>query len=480
MKISITILTAIVAFILAYTWHKDLIPVHDGYGWDGQKYGMYTQYWHQAVEQKAINRFRMQRMLMPAILAKYLHKDGRPVQNEQVIRAYKVGNVISIGMSIILFLLIALKLKWSIPQLIIGFAAAFYSFTVLKMSMYYPVLGDLPAMACGWLAVFMWIHHYRFGLLATILFGCFTAPTMILFSALLIFPREKVDKPFIPKWIFPALLSVLFLSVWVWTWLNASENFLQPPSSSQPVRTQWLWLSLPIAIAWIALLGTLTPRMTIPLIKKSFLSNWLWILLLIGGLAGVRWLILYWSGTEMPPQSIFGYFQLILAQSVTHPGSFIVAHSVYYPGLLLLTLIAFFQIHQTLLENGYGAALLMVGTGILLMGTESRQLIQMLPFIIVVLTQSLGQMTIKVWIAASFAFICLIASRWWMYMGHPEQFSGNFLLFPAQQYFQFHGPWMNPSSWMKGAVAVVTAFGLIVLLKKRRFISLRAQKSKEP
>lgn len=478
MKISITILSAIVAFILAFTWQKDLIPVHGGYGWDGQKYGMYTQYWHQAVEQKAINRFRMQRMLMPAILAKFLHKDGKPVQNEQVIQAYKIGNIISISVSIILFVLIAIKMKWSIPQLVIGFASAFYSFSVLKMSMYYPVLGDLPAMAFGWLAVFMWVHHYRLGLLATILVGCFTAPTMFLFSTLLIFPREKVDVPNIPKWIFPALLSVIFLSVWAWSWLYASENFLHPPSFSQPVQTQWLWLSLPIAIAWIALVGTLVPRLTIPLIKKIFLSNWLWILILIGGLAGVRWLILYWSGTEMPPQSISGYIQLILAQSVTHPGSFIVAHAVYYPGLLLLTLIAVSQINHTLFENGYGAALLMVGTGILLMGTESRQLIQMLPFIIVVLTQSLGRLNIKVWVAAAVAFISLIASRWWMYMGHPEQFSGNFLSFPAQQYFQFQGPWMNSSSWMKGAIAVVIAWGLMVVLKKHRFISLRAQKSK--
>lgn len=480
MKISITVLTAIVAFILAFTWQKDLIPVHDGYGWDGQKYGMYTQYWNQAIEQKAINRFRMQRMLMPAILAKYLHKDGGPVQNEQVIRVYKIGNVISICVSIILFLLIAIKLKWSLAQLIIGFASAFYSFPVLKMSMYYPVLGDLPAMAFGWLAVFMWVHNYRLELLATILVGCFTAPTMILFSVLLIFPREKIGQPIIPKWIFPAMLSAIFLSVWAWTWLYASENFLRPPASSQPVQTQWLWLSLPIAIGWMALLGTLIPRMTVPMIRKSLLSNWLWIILLIGGLVGVRWLIHYWAGSETSPQTISGYIQLILAQSVTHPGSFIVAHAVYYPGLLLLTLIVLSQIHDTLFENGYGAAILMVGTGILLMGTESRQLIQMLPFIIFILTQSLGQMTIKVWVAAAFAFISLIASRWWMNMGHSEQFSGDFLTFPAQQYFQFHGPWMNPTSWMTGAIAVVTACVLIMILKKNGFISLRAQKTKKP
>ncbi len=58
------VLIVLFAGPVIWSWDSDTIPVNNGFGWDGNMYGMYTQYLPEAIEQGAINRFRMQRMLV--------------------------------------------------------------------------------------------------------------------------------------------------------------------------------------------------------------------------------------------------------------------------------------------------------------------------------------------------------------------------------------------------------------------------------
>ena len=163
---------------LIWNWDKDTIPVNNGFGWDGNMYGMYTQFLPEAIDQGAINAFRMQRMLIPAMLYAVMERAGMERTPEQVISAYRLVNMICIGLAIIAFLLLAKAANWFDETIWLGFAAIFFSMPFMKMSLFYPILSDIPAFAIGLWAVFCWVKRWRPGLLFAILIGAFTGPTM--------------------------------------------------------------------------------------------------------------------------------------------------------------------------------------------------------------------------------------------------------------------------------------------------------------
>lgn len=85
------ILVLLVALPLVYFWDKDIIPVNEGFGWDGNMYGMYTQHWDEAMKQKAVNEFRMHRILVPFLCGKYYALKGITTSKEELNRAYRLS-----------------------------------------------------------------------------------------------------------------------------------------------------------------------------------------------------------------------------------------------------------------------------------------------------------------------------------------------------------------------------------------------------
>lgn len=464
-------IAAVVALVLVLYWDRDLIPVNDGYGWDGNMYGMYTQYWEEAVRQKAINAFRMQRMLVPAALAHILPMLKVELTAENIITAFRVSNVFWIGVTLLFFLLLARAARWDWQRTSLGMSALLLSVPVLKMSLFYPISPDIPALAFGMMAVYLWYRRLWPLLLALVLVGSFTAPTMILYGLLLVFPRgaPAKDSP-APKWVI-ALPPLLFLLAWTGVWVYYPDTFNRPPSGSHPVQMQWLPLSLPLMLAYMAGIGLLLRYLKVRALLQSMRVQWWWIPLLLVGYAATRYLIQWWAGPEAAPQTMGGYLRLLLAQSVAWPAGSVVAHFVYFPGLVLLLCLGGRHLPVTLRREGWGAFILALAAGVLFLGSETRQLIQLVPFLVFVGVQAIGKGAFfPTWFVSLWALGLLAASRFWIQIGRPGSLDGLYLEEPAQRYFQFHGPWMNGQSWSLAMAGLVFSVGLLWLLQYRGLI----------
>jgi hypothetical protein len=470
MKAYRIVLLALVAIPLLLTWNRDLIQVNKGFGWDGKMYGMYTQHLPEAFKQEAVNSYRMQRMLVPAVLFFKMDWLGIPRTEKNVVNAYRVSNALFILIGALAFLFLAYRAKWHWITTSLGFAALWLSVPVLKMSMFYPLMPDIPAMAMGMVAIACWYAGWRAGLLAAILLGSFTAPTMFFYGLLLLFPKEPLKETGKVAWWQWTLLPALYLIIWIYVWLNAPDVFSKPPAGSQSVRLGMLPVALLISMIYLGWLGTLIPRLPV---NGSFWKKtpWLWAGLLVGVLILVRVIIQWCAGPEAPPQTFTSFGQLILAQSVTYPASFMVAHFQYLPGLVLLGAFSVPFVRTTIRKEGLGPLLLTMAVGLLLLGSETRQLLQLIPWMVFVFCHSVDrEWRFTPWVSGLWLAGLLIAGRWWQNIGQVGSLDLDFLKEPAQRYFRFHGPWMNEYTWMTTLGALCAAGLLLAILWRAGFI----------
>lgn len=460
------VLIVLFAGPVIWSWDSDTIPVNNGFGWDGNMYGMYTQYLPEALEQGAINRFRMQRMLVPATVYGIMKQAGLERTPEQVILAYRVVNMVCIGLAMGAFLLLARVCKWYWETALLAFAALFFSMPFMKMSLFYPILADIPAFSVGMWAVYFWAKGWRAGLLVTILIGAFTGPTMWVYGLLLLPGSIHVESRtnlLARKW-WTFLIPILFGIAWIWVWQTKPEVFLDPPSFSQSVRLHLLPVSLGIVFLYLWGAGQIV-RAVPSMVERLRSSQWLWLIPFAGIILGVQYVIQTCAGPEEVPQTWSSYMLLLLQQSVTYPGGFLIAHFTYIPGIVLLGIFAAPYFTRIIQQFGPGPfALTLVVLGMAL-GTETRQLMQVLPWLVFLFSAILD----KHWrfnpiLLGILILVLWLAAPWWSQFAiEAGTLEGQFLQEPAQRYFRFHGPWMNFQSWQNQVFIFLGIIGSLVL-----------------
>lgn len=462
------ILVLLIALPLVYFWDKDTIPVNEGFGWDGNMYGMYTQHWDEAMKQKAVNEFRMHRILIPFLWGKYYALKGITPSKEEVIQAYRLSNAFFIGIGILFYFLLAKAAQWRWDVTSLGFAGLFISVPILKMSLFYPLMPDIPTFAFGIIALYLWYKNWPIPLLLTILVGWLTSPTMILFGLLLISPRNKIKPQTSAKPWFSLLPPLMFLILWTITWLTNPKLFNNPPSNSHPVQMNLLLPSIILVLTYLFSLGGIIRSAFENLFAILKGIKILRLLLFILGGIGLKIAIQHWAGEEAAPQTIASYLNLLLMQPVTWPGGFVVSHFVYLPGLILILILSRNHLIPTIHSEGGGLLFLSIIISILLLGTESRQIIQLFPLIAFIGLQALQMRSElpKWFIFIVFLFLGYM-SQFWQIIGADGSMDGNYLSEPAQHYFKFHRPWMNGESWAINAGILVTCSILIIIADKK-------------
>ena len=463
-------LVIVILGTLLVSWDRDLIPVHDGFGWDGQMYGMYTQYLPEAIEQGAINRYRMHRMLVPAGLYGILSALGVERSTWQVIEAYRWANSFFILLSFLFFLGIARTRKWRHATATLGIAALFFSVPLLKMSLFYPVLGDIPAFAFGLLAIWCWVNKWPFALLLSIFLGSFTGPTMLLYGVLLLLPsKEKRDfKKRSNLWL--ALLPVLFLAAWMAAWSIVPETFTDPEHKAQSVRLPFLPLSLLLVVGYLVLPGRILRQLPFPAVRH-WIRQWPWWLGLVIAVAVIQVIIHRLAGDAEAPQSMTQYGLNILQQATTYPAGFLVAHFQYMPGLIILVALTARGWGKQTSALGAGPAVLTIIVLLLALGSETRQLLQLIPWLVFIALEVWdGKGRIHPVLLGVVVAACWMAARWWQDLAGPGDLDGDFLTFPAQTYFQLHGPWMNLDSYQQALFYMLGTLLILAVSIWRRWL----------
>jgi hypothetical protein len=176
-------------------------------------------------------------------------------------------------------------------------------------------------------------------------------------------------------------------------------------------------------------------------------------------------------------------FELIRAHvifGIVRPFISVVSHANYFGAVFLLLLIFHAHVKQHIRQLGLGFALALVGN-LLLFGvkSESRILINLLPWLVLLCVMSVNRFKFSVWQFFPIVFFNFFTSKLWLKIGDTSgtyTYDDGTMTFPFQKFFMNLGPWISEQMWLVFCVGFMLALILIFLsffsisLRKNRFL----------
>jgi hypothetical protein len=478
-----------VLVILTYGFSSEKILVENGFGWDGRAFGNFTLNVMGHLQRHLIDPYRFQRLAVPFFINIVFRVCHISFTDANVLNAYLIFNATCITIAMCYYFKIVQLLKLPTSLYLIGFAALFFCFPILKLSMFYPVLMDIPAFLIGVMLVYYYLKQSSTVAFILILVGSFVYPTFILFSILFVFKQQPIlsNENSITtntnKWIVKIyntttmasvvklVLPIVFAIVCFVLFYRA--NFITIIQAFQVNFWQALvtFISFLIGIIYLFYLS-ISCKFSLNNIYKSLHIKPALLALLV--LFIVKFIIVALSSNVAPVLTFKLYLLNICTQVVQNPASFIVAHIYYYGPMFLMLLFFINKIKAVVLNYGFGMLFFMYAVFFFSVGSESRQLINYYPFLVLITLVALHKYyVVSNVFAILFAVFSLFFSHFWFVINNQTIINKGFVGNDAtQRYFMFHGPWVSNQSYIQHAlVCMLLALLLFTALNKSLFIT---------
>ncbi|MCC3158803.1 hypothetical protein LJ737_16280 [Hymenobacter sp. 15J16-1T3B] len=471
-----------VTLSLWYMVFPDVVPLHNGFAWEGDTY-----YKPVAIDLPRqllvthINSYTIQRVLPFALLHGFFRLFNIPFQDDYLILWMQVFNLGLGVLMIVLWHKIATLMRLSLEAAWVGFLAFFINFSFLKYDLYIPFTTDRLAAAAGLTSLYFYLRRSTLGLWLTALVSLGIWPTALAYNLLLLLipadeplPQTK-NRPLSLLWAAGISLVVMLLFVGV---LYVRDVPL-PPRMAPEVRsllplgivltgaylfyTQWMLGQRVIpgwAEMWSLVLRTLRPSL-----------KWLYLL----GLLVAYFLLTRYVGDPSRSYLPFKTFLINTTYAVLQrPLQFIVAHGVYYGLAALVPLLFWRRVLSVLDRLGLGLSLMLMVVLLQAINSETRQLANVLPLLALVaaaVADTLPLNRTAVWTTA--ALLLLVSKMWLPFnwfdptFGQPDDrfpsfsfvHTGIMLEWPFQVYFMNQGPWISTTYLLlQGAILAVVGF----------------------
>lgn len=476
---NILMVIVILSIGIANFFAGERLQVGNGLGWDGQFHGDLAKDWPNKVfvEKKFynsrtsksynINKYNIQRILPSGIIHYSLRLLRIPLENHNIVKAFLSYNLLLLGMIAFCWGKIADLLKVSCRGKWLCFLGLFCNFA-LTFNFYYPNLTDVSAFALGMLMVYFYLTNLQIGILIVCILGAFTWPTLIYMGFLLyIFPVVN-QKPIPCRFnlhIYAAVFGAFFVLLGL-VYVKFIAKFSHGPVSLPSAIN----LSIIIVVVYIFFglkkilnNGKLFDIKTIfQQMKFKNLITFMCCFVFIK-------VFIYYLNMPEGKNDIGRFIKATLAISTNQPFIFGLAHVLYYGPIILLTFILWQRISEKAHSFGYGMTFTLILTLILSLSSESRQIINFFPLVLVVTVkavETLNWQTQYFWV---FAFVSLLYSKLWLRFNNVplplKDAQRHFQEFPWQKFFSSVGYQMSLNMYfIQGAIVFVTGILYYFLL----------------
>ncbi|MDB4956228.1 MAG: hypothetical protein JWO36_3797 [Myxococcales bacterium] len=448
------------------------IGINGGQGWDGMGYTLWARDFSHEVLQKGVTIYHAQRLLPSALIHYALTATGTAT-DARVIFGYQIVDVIAMVGTAVLWSRVARTLSLSRAASWAGFAALSLGFATARHALYYPTLTDPTACFLGMAATWAYLEDRPFAQIAVAFASAFTWPALLPVSLAMLVLRkpapqlERVSARWI-RWVALglAVIAAGIVCVAAWRWL-------QRPYPNDEKWARYVHRDLlPVTFAAIFVMTALglyvVAREQSLWNLKSYGKQLLTKRLAIAAVGCALVLVAQraWIarvGTQGPGPT-FDQFQCEhLLAALRGPLWNIVSQVVYFGPIALVAIGAWRQIAKRAAEWGPTAAIALAMVVAFWIGTQSRQMIHLLPFLVTITISA----TASWWTTRRtlvFAVLCLAWSKLWWHIGYDEP--ANAFEWPNQRYFMNLGPWMSDDMfYVQLAGAVVTAIVLFALFR---------------
>jgi hypothetical protein len=483
----LTTLVAIVAFCGCFFSEK--IKENNGFGFDGVRYGAWARNLPDAFRQ-GLRIYDVERVLPSALVYGALQALRVTSTEGHVIRAFGMLNAGLLTLAAWLWCLIAARLGISARGKCLGFLGFFCNFAMLKWAPYTPVLTDVTGFALGMGMVYCHLERRTIALLLVTVASAFTWPTAIYFGViLLLFPKTpsalstgergaglpefrdetvpRTPAPYYLNWIIPAALAVLFVC---YVYYLQKSHYSLKQVGLQPFFDV---LQLSIATAALYLVGCLAS-----LLNDASLLNLVWLarrldrkmlLVVMPGFFAIKYIQHLLSNGESGT-SFGDAVAVTVFTSISRPAVFYLAHVIFYGPLFLVAPFVWRQVCKLIQAESTGLSLCAVLGVVLSLLSESRCLINLVPFFVPFIVKATERLT---WRSSQYGFLTIIAlliSKVWLRI-NSSPLTGDVLKVPDQYYYMSHGPFMSNEMYLLqgGAVLLAGLAVYVVCIRDRRY-----------
>ena len=468
---------------LWYIFFPDIIPLHNGFAWEGEYYRRIAIDLHYNLFDLRVNSYSIQRILPFVVLHWFFELFGIPFRDHNLILWMQIFNLLLGGVIVYAWHGIAAQLRLSLAAEWVGYLALLANFAFAKYDLYIPFTTDRLSTTVGMLSLLFYLRGKTLGLWITALLSLMVWPTALAYnSLLLLIPRQeplpRTNDPRLSQlWAagIAGFFSLLFVGVLY------VRHVPVPPRLTPDVHPL-----LPVGIALTALFLYYTQltlaRRVLPgwnemweLVKHLLRPRLEWLAvfsLFITYLALTRGL-----GDPTHPYLPFKTFLINTTFAVLQrPLQFLVAHGVYY-GLPALMLVLFWpRVLAAVQRLGLGLGLMFMVVMVQGINSETRQLANVLPLLALITAVVADSLPIRRIALVWTAVLLLLISKMWLpfnwfdpTFGQPDDrfpsfsfvHTGIMLHWPFQVYFMNQGPWIS-NEYLIGQGLVLVVVGWII------------------
>ena len=457
----------------------EVIDVRGGFGWDGDRLGRLSADFPNFVHAGAIDFYQAARVGPSAVVHAALILSELEPSRPNVVALWQGMNLILLLASSALWTSLAGTWRLSSRGHWVGFAILFGGFHILKMSFFCPVLTDTAGFTLGLALLVCAVQKRAAGIVVIAVVSAFVWPTNF-YAALALLVANQAPPSAVPVegWRSRVgLVAATALTGGLGAVLLHADDALQGVvlSDGAPVWRQSLWMSIPLAAAFVGVA-------TLPLIRSLTAASLddirAWAFSRRTALAIATAVVLIVAartahahiGTQPAKLDSAVMVLRIIYESVTRPLAFLVAHVAYFGPSVMLAVLVWPRAADVVRRCGPGVVVVTIGALVLSLGSESRGLMNFWPFFAAFTACAIDELDVPSHLLRAWALWSVVASRIWLPINGAGSLLKAPLAMPAQHYFMSFGPWMADNAFLAfAAVASASgAFALALLSTSRR------------
>lgn len=479
------VLTLLVGF--TYSFIIEQIP---GAGWDGILYRDFCNNFLGMLRDGEISAYYIQKCLPFAIVNVICTTIGISASYEVLI----VLHYIALLFSIVAFFKISKYFHLKTGVELIAFSLTFFSFFYLKKTGYYPYSGDAFAYCLSLWFFYYFVSKQSYKMLGVALAGAFLWQSMLPLAVILFalpregynllnenIPQKDARMLTISKRLMMIMIAVILPSTILA--LASMHGGIQNWSSVIP----YSYFELPL---WVIFLSTICLSLLIyfalkPLsfsivdfCKFTFTKiRWKRVAIALGIFIFMKVVICILSNPDMaPPITTRILIRRVLWEPYILPVKFFSTHLAMCGLLVPLFIVLYKDVLKYVSSHsvGYIAALVMI----LIFGlqSETRYVLNFIPFIVFPIVKVLSEKDIKFWVPIVVYVFQLFFSGIWYHINTPEYLASvettdvcSFLSGPAQRWDFHNGPWQGLKAYTIFISQFIVIMTLLLMGQKRKW-----------
>lgn len=464
---------------------NEILPIEYVSLFDEKSYIDIVQNFSSHLSEQNFVAYYNSRILIPSFAHYVLSILNLETHIETIRNVFLYFNLASIFLALYYCYKIAKFKKYENGTIALGLCFLFTNFFILKFSNFYPVLMDVFGFTSGIIIYYYYLIKKKTLLFITLLLSLFLFPTTVFIilslslSTLVVFNEKGINfKKHLKSYRF-LFTAIVLLTLVAYAYLLIQQNS-QRSTQFEPQIVPLTIILLSIFIFYL-LKHILFLFNKISFNVKFYKSTFFFIplLLLIVSTLISKGLSLHYTGPPMLTPLTF--ISNLLYQAISFPLKFLISHFIYYGAFVIILLLFSKQFFVHVSKSPPFEKIVILLFILLSIGTETRQFIQLFPFVVFLFLDSINKYKLNSKFIVTVFLFQLIWSRFWYSINTPEGFlsnaipGNNFMEFPAQRYFQFQGPWLSTNnSIIYGCIFSITylvTWTLVKKMNKRKMIT---------